>query len=75
MSVDYQSLFNIAVIVIGALGGWAMGRITKAIDQLDRDVREMPTNYVSKVDYRNDLHDIKQLLQRIDQKMDGKADK
>lgn len=73
--IDYQVLFNLAVTVIGFLGGWVLNNITKALDRLDKDVREMPASYVTKVDYRSDLGDIKRLLERIDEKLDGKADK
>jgi len=38
-------------------------------------VRNLPDKYVTKSDYHHDLHDIKTLLQRIDDKLDGKADK
>ena len=73
--LDMQVFFNIAVTLVGAMGGWILGRITKSLDQLDKDVRELPMIYVTKVDYRNDLHDIKELLHRIDNKLDGKVDK
>ena len=73
--MDYQALFNIAITLASFLGGWVLNNITKALDRLDKDVRDMPTSYVSKVDYRSDLHDIKTLLTRIDDKLDGKADK
>lgn len=75
MNVDYQILFNIVMALAAGMGGWIVGRITKTLDQLDKDVREMPDKYVSKVDYRTDLHDIKAMLERIFDKLDGKADK
>lgn len=84
--MDYQMLFNIAVAIAGMLGGWVLGRITKALDQLDADVRAMPTNYVSKADYYRDVQETRNMLrdlvktvddgfQRIYDKIDGKADK
>lgn len=73
--MDYQVLFNAAITLAAFLGGWVLNNITKALDRLDTDVRGMPSSYVSKVDYRNDLHDIKALLVRIDDKLDSKADK
>lgn len=73
--MDYQVLFNAAITLAAFLGGWVLNNITKALDRLDTDVRGMPTSYVSKIDYRSDLHDIKALLTRIDDKLDGKADK
>lgn len=73
--MDYQIMFNIAVTLIAAMGGWILGRITKALDQLDQDVRSLPMNYVSKADYRDDIREIKEGVQRIYEKLDGKADK
>ena len=67
--------FNIVITLAGFLGGWVLTNITKAVERLDTDVRQMPVNYVTKADYRNDLRDIKDLLSRIDSKLDGKADK
>jgi predicted RNA-binding protein with EMAP domain len=73
--MDYQTLFNIAVAVAGFLGGWTLNRIYQAIDRLDSDVRQMPHNYVNRDDYRNDVNEIKNMLGKIFDKLDGKADK
>lgn len=73
--MDYQILFNIAVAVAGFFGGWTLNRIYLAIDRLDSDVRGMPTQYVSRDDYRNDLKDIRDMLGRIFDRLDGKVDK
>jgi predicted RNA-binding protein with EMAP domain len=73
--MDYQTLFNIAVAVAGFLGGWTLNRIYQAIDRLDSDMRRMPHNYVNRDDYRNDVNEIKNMLSKIFDKLDGKADK
>jgi len=73
--MDYQTLFNIAVAVAGFLGGWTLNRIYQAIDRLDSDVRQMPYNYVNRDDYRSDVNEIKNMLSKIFDKLDGKADK
>lgn len=75
VALDYQILFNIAFTIAAFLAGWVLNNVTKAIERLDKDVREMPTTYVSKIDYRDDLQDIKTLLGKISDKLDGKADK
>lgn len=72
---DYQLLFNIAFAVAAGLGGWALGRITRALDQLDGDVRAMPEKYVLKTDLADSLQSIERSLTRIFDKLDGKADK
>ena len=73
--MDYQILFNIAVAIAGFFGGWTLNRIYQAIDRLDQDVRHMPSNYVARDDYRADMADIKSMLGRIFDRLDGKADK
>ena len=74
-TMDPQFLLNFAFGLALAAGGWILGRITRALDRLDDDVRLMPDKYVSKTDYRSDIHDIKSMLERITDKMDGKVDK
>jgi len=73
--MDYQVLFNIAVAIAGFFGGWTLNRIYLAIDRLDGDVRNMPLTYVTRDDYRNDMREIKDMLGKIFDKLDGKVDK
>jgi len=73
--MDYQVLFNIAVAIAGFFGGWTLNRIYIAIDRLDGDVRNMPHNYISKDDYKTDIRDIRDMLGKIFDKLDNKADK
>ena len=73
--MDYQILFNIAVAVAGFFGGWTLNRIYQAIDRLDQDVRQMPAHYVARDDYRNDIRDIRDILGKIFDKLDNKADR
>ncbi len=73
--MDYQVLFNIAVAIAGFFGGWTLNRIYSAIDRLDSDVRNMPVNYVSRDDYKADIREMRDLLGKIFDKLDNKADK
>ena len=73
--MDYQVLFNIAVAIAGFFGGWTLNRIYIAIDRLDGDVRNMPMNYVSRDDYKADIREMRDLLGKIFDKLDNKADK
>ena len=73
--MDYQVLFNISVAVAGFFGGWTLNRIYQAIDRLDTDVRGMPHMYVGRDDYRNDIKDVRDMLGRLFDKLDGKADR
>ena len=73
--MDYQEALNLALGGSAFLGGFLLNKIWSAIDRLDGDARELPKIYVSKDDYRADLHDIKVLLSRISDKLELKADK
>ncbi len=84
--MDYQILFNIVLGAAGFLGGWVLNNMTKAIERLDRDVRDMPKTYVAKEDWRADMQALKadmdtgfdkldKTLGTIFKKLDGKEDK
>lgn len=84
--MDYQLLFNIAFTAAGFLGGWVLNNMTKAIERLDQDVRDLPKTYVSKEDWREDMKTLKddmgkgfdkidKTLGTIFKKLDGKEDK
>ena len=75
MPVDYQVLFNGAVCLASFFGGWTLNSITKTIERLDKDVRNMPFHYVTKDDYHRDVSEMKDMLNKIFDKLDGKADK
>ena len=70
-----QMVFNIIVGIAAFFGGWVLNNITKAIERLDKDVRQMPLTYVTRADYRADIEEIKAMLNRINDKLDEKADK
>jgi hypothetical protein len=73
--MDTQVLFNIAITLAGFLGGWVLNNIYRSIERLDIDVRAMPLMYVTRDDYRADMRDIKEMLGKIFDKLDGKVDK
>ena len=73
--MEYQLLFNAAIGLAAFFGGWVLNNITKAIERLDVDVRNMPHNYVAKDDYRTDIKDVKDMLGKIFDKLDTKVDK
>lgn len=73
--MDTQVLFNIAVSLAGFLGGWVLNNIYRSIERLDTDVRAMPHTYVAREDYRADMRDVKDMLGKIFDRLDGKVDK
>ena len=75
MEEQGQVLFNVLVGVAGMFGGWILNNISRSIERLDKDVRAMPLTYVTRVDYRADIDEIKAMLMRINDKLDDKEDK
>lgn len=73
--MEHQEVFNIAVALAAFFGGWILNNITKAIQRLDDDVRKLPLTYVTKDDYHRDIGDIKEMLNKIFDRLDNKADK
>ena len=68
-------LFNIAIGIAGAFGGWILNNISRSIERLDEDVRKMPLTYVTQAHYQRDIDDIKNMLGKIFDKLDEKVDK
>jgi hypothetical protein len=75
MVMDMQSVFNIALGLIAFLGGWMVNSITRSLDRLDRDVRTIQREFVTKNDYHRDIDEIKAICKQIFDKLDAKADK
>jgi len=73
--MDGQSLFNLVVGVAAFFGGWTLNNITRMLNRIDDDVREIPHLYVSKDDYKTDIAEIKGMLSKIFDRLDDKADK
>ena len=68
-------LFNLVVGVAAFFGGWTLNNITRMLNRIDDDIRELPLTYVSREDYRSDINEIKGMLGKIFDKLEGKADK
>jgi len=73
--MEIQVLFNIIVGVAAFFGGWSLNQITRSIERLDKDVRNMPLTYVTQTTYQRDIDDIKAMLSKIFDKLDEKVDK
>jgi hypothetical protein len=73
--VEGQMLFNIVVGIAAFFGGYTLNRITKMLDRMDDDIRELPHVYADKDTYKSDITEIKGMLGKIFDKLDGKVDK
>jgi len=77
--MEYQSLINFVVGIAFTVAGWFAREMWSAVKELKSDLsklrEELPKTYVTRDDYRDDLKEIKELLAKIFDKLDGKADK
>ena len=79
MAIDPQLIVNIiAAIIIGGFG-WFGRQLWDAVADLRKDLHQLevdlPKTYVTKDDFSGALKEINAGLQRIYDKLDGKADK
>lgn len=74
-----QSFLNWVYGGAMALLGWFGRVLWEADKELRQDLtrlrEDLPHTYVSKDDYREDLRDIKQMLEKIFDRLEGKVDK
>ena len=73
--MDNQTLINLVFAVGGGLGGWILNSLSRSIIRIEDRISEMPLQYVSRDDYRNDINEIKGMLGKIFDKLDNKVDK
>jgi|TARA_Y100000588_G_C13409465_1_gene566744 hypothetical protein len=73
--MEYQMMFNLAIVAVSFFGGWMVNRVFTLIDRLDKDMKVIPEKYIAKDDYREDIREIKDLLGAIFKRLEGKADK
>ena len=73
--MDPQFLINVGFTAAGFFGGWLINSMTRSITRLEDKMSDLPLIYVNRDDYKSDIADIKQMLSKIFDKLDGKADK
>ena len=67
-----QDIINMIVGGFGIVIGWFLQTVWQAVRDVERDLH---TNYVTKIDYRSDILEMKDILKQIFNKLDNKADK
>ena len=74
-----QDLVNIVVGVAGTAMGWMLKVVWDSIrvlqDEMKALERVIHTKYVSKDDYKDDIRDVKEMLNAIFKRLEQKADK
>ena len=77
--MENQHLINMSLGIGMTVVGWFARELWGAVKELRADLavlrEDLPKEYVAKDDYREDIREIKALLERIFEKLENKADK
>ena len=77
--METQQLINIVLGTTCSVMGWFARELWAAVKELKTDLaklrEDLPRTYVDRNDYRSDMQDIKSMLGKIFDKLDGKQDK
>ena len=77
--MDNQQLIDLALGGVMTVIGWFARELWSAVKELKADLSKMredlPKVYLAKDDYRSDLKDIRDMLNKIFDKLDHKQDK
>jgi chaperonin cofactor prefoldin len=77
--MDMNLIINIVLGVALSVGGWFVRQMWDAVQNLKEDIQrievELPTNYVRKADLDARLDKIDDMLEKLFDKLNTKADK
>lgn len=77
--MENQQLINMFLGVGMTVVGWFARELWAAVKELKADLaklrEDLPKEYVARDDYREDIREIKAMLAKIFEKLEGKADK
>ena len=73
--MDLQHLFNIVVSIAGFLAVYVFNQNTRKMQKFEDKLEDFPLLYVQKLDYKEDIKEVKDILRQIFEKLDNKADK
>jgi hypothetical protein len=74
-----QDLINLGLVSAASVLGWFARELWAAVKDLKADLaklrEELPRSYVIRDDYKNDIHEIKEMLTKLFDRLDHKVDK
>lgn len=77
--MNQQDLINLAFGASASVLGWFARELWAAVKELKSDLsklrEELPRTYVARDDYKDDIREIKDMLTRLFDRIDHKADK
>jgi hypothetical protein len=77
--MNSQDLINLAFGAAASVLGWFARELWSAVKELKADLaklrEELPRTYVVRDDYKDDIREIKEMLTKLFDRLDNKADK
>jgi hypothetical protein len=77
--MNSQDLINLAFGATASVLGWLAHELWSAVKELKFDLgklrEELPKTYIARDDYKDDIREIKEMLTKLFDRLDGKADK
>jgi hypothetical protein len=77
--MNSQDLINLAFGAAASVLGWFARELWSAVKELKADLaklrEELPRTYVVRDDYKADIREIKEMLTKLFDRLDNKADK
>jgi hypothetical protein len=77
--MNSQDLINLAFGAAASVLGWFAREMWAAVKELKSDLaklrEELPRTYVVRDDYKDDIREIKEMLTKLFDRIDNKADK
>ena len=77
--MDWQNVINIGIGSLLAVGGWFARQLWDAVQKLKSDINRLELtisdNYVKKDDWKDGIKELKEMLGKIFDKLDSKADR
>jgi antirestriction protein len=77
--MDNQSVLNFILSGASLVLGWFLREMWSAVKELKADLaklrEELPKEYVARDDYRQDVRELKDMLSKLFDRLDHKADK
>ena len=77
--MDWQNVINIGIGSLLAVGGWFARQLWYAVKKLKTDMSQLELSisdkYVKKDDFKDGIKELKEMLGKIFDKLDSKADR
>jgi len=77
--MDTQQIIESVLAALGVLGAWVLNTLWNGIKHLEGEVqkinREINQEFVRREDFREAIRDLKDMLSKIFDRLDNKADK